>query len=342
MMLAARLVFGLPLLALGLGSHDASLAQGSCDLSLLQLGINVSGVGPAGAGPHLQPSSATAWLEAEGLRRVALSPRIPVRPPDSHGGPVLPESWVWDQLDMMLPDDVEDAPNNFVSVQQKEKYEFLHIPKTAGTAVEYAGSVSGVFWGSKKPEFRHGRPLMPDGNLCSHWHIPVQMLERLHRFDPYKEAKGVFCVTRHPYNKLVSEYTYRVALGVLNKWAGYPKCSEGALNNYLQFQMNRVKRGKRYVKDCHFLPQSEYIWDDASGTKWCSHVLSFDDLPNEMSRLMNDWSLPVTLASGKKNPSAQKCPGLDTRNLSSHTKHLIREVYKSDFDRLGFDPNKIY
>lgn len=313
-------------------------AAGSSAFSLVPMGVDASVRVPMDAehrkAAQEQPENVSppqAWR----------TPKVPVRPPVALGGQVLPETWVWDQLAAMSLEVV--APESLaLSDTRKERYEFMHIPKTAGTTVERAGKAAGLHWGSKKHAFHGFKMSMPDGNVCSPWHVPGQMLEMPHGPVPYKKAEGVFCVTRHPYNKFVSEYTWRVGLGVLKKRGGYPECSEGSLNNYLQFQLNHVRHGKRWVQDCHFLPQSAFIWDGASGKQWCTEVLRFDDLPNEMSKLMGKWGLPVTIASTNANPSGSRCPGLDTRNLSSHTRHLIRKIYKSDFERLDYDPDTIY
>lgn len=261
---------------------------------------------------------------------------MPVRPPAGSG--MLPESWVWNEL-ATHPDEHPPQDIMFFAKVNETSYEFMHIPKTAGTAIEYAGSSVGQLWGKQSDSF-HGYPRMPDGNGCSPWHLPAQTLDQIHMKNPYNDADGVFCVSRHPYNRFLSEYTYRVRIGVLGH--GDQLCSQQALNKFLQKTLRMVMDGQRWIYDCHFLPQSEYIWDNTTGKQWCSDVLRFDNLPSELEVLMARWSIPVTLAAHKVNPSNKACPDLSTKNLTAETRDLIRTAYKADFELLQYDPTLLY
>lgn len=264
---------------------------------------------------------------------------MPIRPPAGSHESVLPESWVWDELakrqEELPPKDIM-----FLAMKNETRYQFMHIPKTAGTAIEHAGKLAGQLWGKQTEGRYHGMPTMPDGNRCSSWHIPAQTLDVLQLKNPYVDALGVFCVSRHPYNRFVSEYTYRVSLGTFGH--GDHLCSEEALNDYLKKSVLDVLEGRRWIHDCHFLPQSEFIWDFTTGRQWCLDVLRFDNLPSEMEALMVKWNLPVTLAAEKYNPSKAQCPGLSTLNLTMETRIMIATAYWEDFEVLQYDPTLLY
>lgn len=263
---------------------------------------------------------------------------IPQRPPVLHG-PVLAERWVWDEMGRLLQAFV---PAGFADSNiSTEMYEFLHIPKNAGTAIESAGKAAGFLWGCQKKRYHdEGEMKMPDGNYCSRWHVPSQLLDDLP--NPYAEAHSVFCVSRHPYNRLVSEYKYMLKMQGSLPINQLPECSADALNAWVQENIRISLGGQRYHGDCHFLPQADYIWDDA-GEKRCNNILRFDNLPFELASLMTSWSLPVSLAmSDDDNGSEDWCSNLNTSSLSLEVKQLVEKTYAKDFKQLGYDPNTVY
>lgn len=249
----------------------------------------------------------------------------------------MPESWVWDQLRAMQRKPRMEA---FVQSDRQERYEFVHVPKNAGTAVESAGNASGIYWGKLNPQLQ-GRTKMPDGNECSHWHVPGAQLPPP---NPYVDAEAVFCVTRHPFNRFVSEYTWRLTMLMDIDTGGIKdRCSEEAMNYFLQSSIRNMSGGARWDNDCHFTPQSDFVWDYTTNKTWCTDVLRYDDLPSSFDALMRKWGLPVSLADAtEENRSAKPCSNLDTSALTAETRNLIVETYTSDFERLGYDPDLIY
>merc|ERR1719284_153607 len=82
---------------------------------------------------------------------------------------------------------------------------FMHIPKNAGTTIENVARryiSRGRFknrWGPRKQR-------MPGGHACSSWHVPPYMKNPP---NPYRKVgTDVFCVTRDPWDRMRSEYTY--------------------------------------------------------------------------------------------------------------------------------------
>merc|ERR1712003_62510 len=96
------------------------------------------------------------------------------------------------------------------------------------------------------------------------------------------EGKDSFCLTRHPYSRLVSEYAY--ALAVLQQSSHHvdaedhrhhhprsifmkPPCTAEGLNYFIQESLREYFGGQKYLHNCHFLPQSDYIW--GPNKTWC-------------------------------------------------------------------------
>merc|ERR1719428_1962821 len=120
---------------------------------------------------------------------------------------------------------------------------FVHIPKNAGTTIEHLGREEKIQWGMFKLK---GQQKMPDGNKCNSWHVPPALLAG---YNPYLHPRAeVFCVTRDPWERLVSEYVWE--LSVQDKWPkfarfvkGGPPCTVLGLNKFASNSMNRMLAG---------------------------------------------------------------------------------------------------
>lgn len=207
---------------------------------------------------------------------------------------------------------------------------FLHIPKNAGTTIEDSGRDVGISWGRM---LNQGLKVMPDGSKCNMWHVPPAYLPAGKQFNPYANAE-VFCVTRHPYERAVSEYNYLVGVPWGKQHPIMPLCQPLGLNNFLSATLQEVKGGKKFTNDCHMVPQSDYVWGP-SGRQWCQTVLKIDHLTAEFNQLMAQRGLSVRLGP-KKNSKAGVCPKVSTASLTPATKALINQVYAADFAKLGY------
>lgn len=220
-----------------------------------------------------------------------------------------------------------------VNVTQKPLM-FMHIPKNAGTAVEQAGQRNGIEWGRNHPELSFLRP-MPTGEYCMRYHVPPTYLTHPHLY----EESETFCITRHPHDRAVSEYTYLLG----KEWAkeyiflhDKPACTAEGLNYFVQMTLRRVQQGWKFHLDCHMLPQSEWIWD-VRGKKWCDNVLKLEELPGAFDTLMEQRGSSLTLSKEKENSSGGgACYGLTVKDLDNVSREMIENVYFEDFERLGY------
>lgn len=231
---------------------------------------------------------------------------------------------------------------------------FVHIPKNGGTAIEQAGQASGVWWPRKWLSFWHGLR-MPDGSVCEKYHIPPQYLKELNDFDyDVFDVPGTFCVTRHPYDRAVSEYKYMLSaswgrsMSEMYNTGLYDKlpCTAEGLNHFLTKALQNALGGKRFQHDCHMLPQSDFVWGK-DGKQWCRHILRAEDMESGFNALMKKFRYPVRLneitrnSKGKINNSSGACQGLSTQDLSWSTRRLLDALYKPDFQLLNYSrPHK--
>jgi len=247
--------------------------------------------------------------------------------------------------------------------------EFIHIPKNAGSSVRAAGGAEGVKWSND--EFREdeihsdfGPELVIPDNVgpapilfvsprryCSWYHVPPHMV----RGEPnLYTSKETFCVTRDPYDKIVSQYKYRadsyhqgtppgVADRLLPLRGPLKKrdfitaewdCTADDLNHFIKDAIAEWSGGTKFRDDCHFIPQSEYVWGP-DGHKWCDNVLRLDEFPEAFDNLMKDHGSPVRLLEERTNPS-EHCENVTAEHLSAESRALIEDVYHDDFVKLNY------
>jgi hypothetical protein len=223
--------------------------------------------------------------------------------------------------------------------------EFIHIPKAAGTTVEDSANSQGVFWG------RFGnlsRELWWNGTGCAWWHVPTYLQDVA---PAWFQAKEKFCVTREPYDRMISEYRYWLTryleggpafmkasgplLSEIFHHSPYPHCSSEALNYFLQEAFMKYRENQN-VFGCHFLPQSKFIWRP-NGTAFCDHLVRLEEFPQSFDNLMISRGSPVRL--GEKSNEGHACNGFDELaavNLTNTTRALIEKTYFDDFVHLNY------
>jgi hypothetical protein len=227
--------------------------------------------------------------------------------------------------------DGEDTTLFLYDCRSGKRLLFVHIPKNAGSTIEDLAFGSGVKWG------RHFQPhpnTLPDGNTCSGWHTPPAYLPYP---NPYEGAE-VFCVTRDPTDRLLSEYRYLLSV----KWGDNnprlrtaPECSELGLNNFVSQTLTLMQQGQTFISDCHFTPQSMFIW--GPNKQWCKNVVRIKDLPDGFNNLMDSKGyFAVKLGKQKHNSKADKCENLSVNSFWPETKNLIKQVYAQDFAKLNY------
>mmetsp|Transcript_48229 Transcript_48229/g.84837 ORF Transcript_48229/g.84837 Transcript_48229/m.84837 type:complete len:384 (-) Transcript_48229:140-1291(-) len=226
------------------------------------------------------------------------------------------------------------------------RVEFIHIPKNAGSNIEKVGLAGGIRWAAKERRFPMDQA-MPDGNKCSTYHVPPH-LNIWHI--KYAELTTI-CVTRHPFDRMVSEYNYlldedlqisavghawghKYAEQYQNGLYTYPPCTDAGLNHFAQTVLKLYKSGQRFIDDCHHIPQVEYIWDP-SGKQQCSDIIRIDELPSAFNAVMVRKGYNVHQTEEKSN-KADRCPYISMSNFSAETKRMMLDVYADDFKLLNY------
>jgi len=207
---------------------------------------------------------------------------------------------------------------------------FIHIPKNARSAVEETAFKNGVSWGRY---LFWGSVMMPDSSTCNAYHVPPRYFANP---EHVYTSRNAFCVTRHPYERAVSEYTYLLSVewGKVTEYLyEYEPCSKQGLNFFLAETLKSVLAGNRYINDCHMLPQYEYIW--GINRQWCNEVIRVESFPASFNSLMAKYGLTLDITADHTNQSPT-CPGLSAADLTPETRQFLNLVYLEDFRLLDY------
>jgi len=172
------------------------------------------------------------------------------------------------------------------------------------------------------------------GKWCSSWHVPPRYLGNP---EDYYSGSPVFCVVRHPYERIVSEYKYQLAIDYGRyKTTVYDKepCTEEGINHFVQTTLQKVLSGDPFLNDCHMIPQNEYVW--GVDRQWCTEVLHIENLADAFNNLMATHGYTVHMDDINMHMKSTVCPLLSRGNLTNETKRLVNLVYLEDFRLLQY------
>ena len=142
-----------------------------------------------------------------------------------------------------------------VAASASEDLVFVHIPKTGGTTIEEeAYRKHGILW---------GRRALQSSNRthCSPWHAPPSL-------NPgYYSGRRVFCVVRHPLDRLISEYRWRWFTRI--RRFGHLPCNAAQLNMFVMRFLSTESAMDNKHMGCHMIPQVKIV-----GSRVPSRMLS--------------------------------------------------------------------
>jgi len=245
----------------------------------------------------------------------------------------------------------------------EERVHYLHVPKTGGGTIEELAREHGHRWGEDQDWPMLDEETMPcvrknvlDPNHSFHdgfsfHHVPpcfwkMQQRTPWHRLTSSGHTRTTFCTVRHPYGRAVSAFKWRHSQAPTSWY-----CSTEQLNQYIQDRLTLMLQRSEDIDqctldhslgydDCHWLPQSMY-------TPECDHVLRYESLAADLTRYTDSL-----VASGHLNArfnfTSEKAGDdisvkhsstcrLDVGHLDNSTRQMLNQVYRRDFDTLGYD-----
>ena len=195
---------------------------------------------------------------------------------------------------------------------ENRKIVFIHIPKTAGTVI------------NKLLDLRHKEKLFQtkygvynfNGIKYSPQHLTPDLVIYLR---PECKNYFKFCLTRHPYNKVVSEYFW------LKR--DYDK---RPVRFFMEYRFRNWIKNTMSLKDIdHKLDQIKYV-------KGCDMVYKQEDFLANPKPLLKTLGIDenIKLPKGHIN---KKGTSEIAQNLSFKTKKIIQDFYPNDFEELGYE-----
>ncbi|TCL09467.1 sulfotransferase family protein [Shimia isoporae] len=216
-------------------------------------------------------------------------------------------------------------------LSQSHKFIFVHVPKTAGTAMTSALEPFGVYpprtlWRS----FVRRLPIQesPDSVYLRKHETAAGVRRKLGSdvFDQFHR----FAVVRNPYDHAVSHYEFMKQFRI-------PKIAEKVANmsfsEYLRYRMKPP-----FWNDTFFarLPNQSYFLADKDGTLLVHRLLRFETLADDFNAMASDLGMEgVTLK--RENQTISRT---DKRPWQSYfdeeSKALAEDLYAQDFDAFGY------
>lgn len=220
----------------------------------------------------------------------------------------------------------------------------VHVPKCGGTSIHefvdgrqwYHGPKNYHVWEHVKFTYRGLTVQHPGTNysgnfavyllgpqgLCSAHHIPPKNIAQDSPVNPYCDPRKNFVVTRHPMERLRSQWLYMVNMGMIRV------ASCAAMNGYILERLKTFARGFYTLDDCHYIPASDYVLDD-TGRVLVDNILRLHHLEEDLGRLLGEQ---ISLPSRKsRHTLSERVRRMMHCRWRRATVALAERVYKRDY-----------
>ena len=208
---------------------------------------------------------------------------------------------------------------------------FIHIPKNAGTSIEYIGYKNGYIWGKYvfynfkilyyideimlkcKFNYRVNSTLkhlmFKIFNTKLKHHIPYYIKNNINT----KKNKISFMVVRNPYNRIISCFKFLK--------------NENNINIFVKKYIDKYKNKTKFVDFVLFIPQHEYLLNN-------TEILRFENIDNDFKNFCKKHNLKEMVLP-KHNISNNK-KKIYINDLNNESIQLINEFYSKDFELFGY------
>jgi len=219
-----------------------------------------------------------------------------------------------------------------------ENLDFVHIAKNGGTSLENFGLYHlRKKWGRKKRFKTRGKVKTDEGMSCRFpWHVPP----RLFKYKAYP-LRWSFCAIRNPFTRVVSEFNFHQlhggnpGNGGVKFYDQYNLTADG-LNEWIQWVFKfYAKPKKKFIYDCHLIPQSEFIFD-FDGSRTCHFVLKLENIDHDFEEFskvfhFHDRYLENNGLTHDNHSKKKLDKKITADDISEENKKFLREFYKDDF-----------
>jgi len=185
-----------------------------------------------------------------------------------------------------------------------KKLAFIHIPKN------YGSSCMSILFGKEE-----------NGS-----HITAQQLNKTKGYEDYKN----FCFSRHPVDRFISTYIWRVAKGCEDS-------IEVVLKKIVKGFINKPEEKDDSKADRMFNPQTSWMNDKTVFIGRC------EDFTNELTKLRTKFGLSFKIQEKTLNKTGEMGKRRVRRELKRlflyypELKNAFYNFYKNDFERLSYE-----
>jgi hypothetical protein len=200
---------------------------------------------------------------------------------------------------------------------------FIHITKTAGTAIEHAGKELGMKWGAADKDLQKEimQRTRKDPSFPFHHHPWGDLPEAI--VSEWLREADWFAVVRDPVDRVRSECFCRFGNHTANR---KPENMNRVIRRFL-ILLIRGKAEQLPAGPGHWLPQS--LFTHRGGRRVVRHILSFRQLEAEWWLLLKAHGLPEISLPHKRPGNVERPEVLPKVDLLNRL--LIRWVYRDDY-----------
>jgi hypothetical protein len=219
-----------------------------------------------------------------------------------------------------------------------KELKFIHITKTAGTAIENLANENGILWGRFDNDIKlltHNIKYIINNAF---WHVPTFYYDYslLHKL---LKKYDFFLVVRNPYERVISEF--------FCKWGGHQSKhykKDIPINNKKNINLWIYKQLKKVYSDItnnikmvhgHWTPQYYYLFDShLQRIIKKKNIIHFENINNELHSLFINYNYNINIINAPKinvNKYDFNINDLNKKNLK-----LIYKIYKNDFKYLNY------
>ncbi|NCG23894.1 MAG: sulfotransferase family 2 domain-containing protein [Actinobacteria bacterium] len=217
-------------------------------------------------------------------------------------------------------------------VYRRHRLVHLHIPKTAGTAVEQLfNQLDDLVWG---PESWIGE-VQRGGRWYEYQHLTATEFAELtgDEFDGFAR----FAIVRDPYQRLISDHLWRRAIKqstpdvFLSAFETFDEfvaaIPPGIDENWNELIVGADRADANLL--IHLRPQHHYLRSSDNRPDESIEVVAFEKLPDALDKLFDRWGVENHL--GGRTPVH---PLMDF--FTPTTLQIVNKLYRQDFVRLGY------
>lgn len=224
-----------------------------------------------------------------------------------------------------------------------KKLKFIHITKTAGTAIEELGIANNIEWGRHDSDIKlltSNLKYIQDGAF---WHVPT-IYYNLEILKKLKKIYDFFIVVRNPYERVISEFYC--------KWGGFKSKNFGKLynlkltdtssniqiNNWINMRLKHMKtllNNNKYLVNGHWVPQYLYIYDSTGKLLIKKkNIIHLENIQKELNKLFSKYKININYSQAPLININKKI--FNVNDLSKENINLINEIYDDDFKLFGY------